>query len=344
MSDHATTPPELAGAAYERTVREQATKLRDELIKQTLEDIESWRKAVDNEWARAHPDQAATSPIPPEEIEQYRTHVRTEYFAWVVPAFERYLTPDPDDIDPVLDALRKIEGMFEGQADTAGNFTGASPALSRINDVRVDMAQWEGSFKNNFIDNFLTPLQSVVPNQRKLTNLVRHQLECNKIIYIRYRSAVLELLTKGIHATQMLNNARDPKAELWGTLVACAVGTALGAITGGWGLAATAVLLDAGGTLAQGLIPEPPPTNDLSAPTAVEVGTKISQAMSKLDGDTLDQERMVAAALDEICGMLEQNRSKAIHANLAGNFSVAAPQLNDATPRQITDGGFRPAD
>lgn len=343
MSDHATTPPELTGALYESTVRQQAAKLRDELIKQTLEDLESWRKAVDNEWSKAHPEDGNLSPIPPEEIEQYRTKVRTEYFAWVVPAFEKYLTPDPDDIDPVVDSLRKIEGMFEGEGDTAGDFTGASPALSRINDVRQDMAEWEGSFKNNFIDNFLTPLQSVVPNQRKLVNLVRQQLECNKIIYIRYRAAVLDLLKKGIDAAQMLNNARDPKAELWGTLVACAVGTALGAVTGGWGLAVTAVLLDAGGTLAQGLIPQPTPTNDLGAPTAVEVSTKISQAMSRLDQDTSEQERLVATALNDICGMLEASRSKTIAGNTAGNFSIASPALNDATGTQITDGGFRPA-
>lgn len=343
MSDQATTPANLAGATYENTVRQQAAKLRAELIKQTLEDIESWLKAVEHEWAMAHPDKPAGSPVPPAEAEQYRNKVRTEYFEWVVPAFERYLTPDPDDINPVIDALRKIEGMFEGEGDTAGNFNGASPALSRINDVRTDMAEWEGAFKNNFIDNFLTPLQSVVPNQRKLVTLVRGQLECNKIIYIRYRDAVLKLLEKGIHATQMLNNARDPKAELWGTLVACAIGTTLGAVTGGWGLAVTAVLLDAGGTLAQGLLPEPPQTNDLGAPTAVEVGIKITQAMNALDHDTSEQERLVANALNDITSMLESNRSKSIFANTAGNFSVAAPELNDAAATQITDGAFRPA-
>jgi hypothetical protein len=344
MPDHATTPPELAGGTYESTVRNQAAKLRDELIEQTLEDIESWLQAVENEWAKAHPDQSNLPPIPPQEVEQYRNHVRTEYFAWVVPAFERYLTPDPDDLDPVIDTLRTIEGMFEGDGDGAGNFHGASPALSRINDVRAEMGGWEGSFKNNFIDNFLTPLQSVVPNQRQLVTLVRNQLECNKIIYIRYRSAVVGLLKKGIDAAQILNNGRDPKAELWGTLVACALGTALGAVTGGWGLALTAVCLDAGGTLLQGLLPDPPETNDLSAPTAVEVGTKISQAMSALDVDTSAEEQRVAEALNAITSMLESQRSQDIFANKAGDFSVAAPSLNDATPTDITSGGFRPAD
>lgn len=343
MPDHATTPAHLAGAAYEDTVRRQAANLRDELIRQTIEDMDSWLKAAENEWTRAHPDRPFGPPIPPEEVEQYRAKVRTEYFAWVVPAFERYLTPDPDDIDPVIDTLRTIEGMFEGDGDGAGNFHGASPALSRINDVRAEMNGWQGSFKNNFIDNFLTPLQSVVPNQRQLVTLVRNQLECNKIIYIRYRSAVLDLLKKGIDATQMLDNGRDPKAELWGTLVACAVGTALGAVTGGWGLALVAVCLDAGGTLMQGLIPNPPETNDLSAPTAVEVGTKISQAMSALDHDTSAEEQRVAKALNAITSMLETRRRQDIFANRAGDFSVASPQLDEATPPQITGGGLRPA-
>jgi hypothetical protein len=342
VPDSPTTPPELAGAAYEKTVRDQAAKLKAELIRQTLEDIESWRKAVDNEWAKAHPEGGNLSPIPPEEIERYRNRVGTDYFEWVVPAFEKYLVPDPDDINPVIDALRKVEGMFEGEADTTGNWTGASPALGRINDVRVDMAEWEGSFKNNFVDNFLTPLQSVAPNQRKLARVAREQLECNKIIYIRYRSAVVKLLEKSISATQMLNNARDPKAELWGTLVACAIGTALGAVTGGWALA-VAVLLDAGGTLAQGLIPNPPETNDLSAPTATEVAVKISQAMSALDRDTSAEEQRVANALREITHMLETTRRQSVFANRSGDFSVASPALAEATHGQVTDGAFRPA-
>ena len=343
MSGEVTTPADLAGGTYDSTVRQQAQKLHDELVKQTLEDIESWMRAVENEWAKAHPGEQMGPPIPPEEVEGYRGKVRTEYFEWVVPAFEKCLKPDPDDLNPVIDTLRKIEGMFEGSADTAGNFTGASAALGRINDVRTEMSGWEGSFKDNFIDNFLTPLQSVVPNQRKLLSVVREQLECNKIIYIRFRKAVLELLKKSIDATQMLNNARDPKAELWGTLVACALGTALGAVTGGWGLAATAVLLDAGGTLAQGLLPNPPETNDLGAPTAAEVAVKVSQALSKLDGDTFEQEKLVADALNALATMLDDNRAKSIKANTPGNFSVAEPKLNEATPKQITDGSFRPA-
>ncbi|GLZ01039.1 hypothetical protein [Actinoplanes sp. NBRC 103695] len=343
MSGEVTTPADLAGGAYEGTVRQQAKKLHDELIKQTIEDMESWMKAVENEWAQAHPGEQMGPPIPPEEVQGYRVKVQNEYFEWVIPAFEQRLKPDPDDLDPVIDTMRTIEGMFEGSADTAGNFTGASAALGRINDVRVEMAGWEGTFKDNFIDNFLTPLQSVVPNQRKLLSVVRGQLECNKIIYVRYRKAVVELLKKSIDAVQMLNNARDPKSELWGTLVACAIGTALGAVTGGWGLAATAVLLDAGGTLAQGLLPDPPPTNDLSAPTAAEVAVKISEALNKLDADTYEQERMVADALNALGAMLEDNRATSIKANTPGAFSVAEPKLNEATPGQITGGSFRPA-
>jgi hypothetical protein len=44
---------------------------------------------------------------------------------------------------------------------------------------------------------------------------------------------VVKLLEKPISATQMLNNGRDAKAELWGTLVACAIGAAIGAVTAG---------------------------------------------------------------------------------------------------------------
>ncbi|MFI7603477.1 hypothetical protein [Actinoplanes sp. NPDC049681] len=54
-----------------------------------------------------------------------------------------------------------------------------------------------------------------------------------------------------------------------------------------------------------------------AVPTAVEAGAEIS--------------------------IFEASRSQAIFGNTAGNFSVATPAVNDATGKQITDGGFGPA-
>jgi hypothetical protein len=193
------TPPELAGAAFEATIRSKAAELKSELIRQTLEDQASWAKAVRIEWERAHPGLSAesTSLLPSEEeFESYRNTVRNEYYEWVEPAFERYLAPDPDATNPMIEALRTIESMFEGSQDNAGNFAPASAALARINDVRTDMSQWQGDLQVNFIDNFLTPLQSVSVSQAAVAKVVREQLECNKILYIRYRKGVLDLVNK----------------------------------------------------------------------------------------------------------------------------------------------------
>jgi hypothetical protein len=336
VSSQVDTPADLAGGTYKGTVREKAAQLKQELIKQTLDDIESWRKAVDLEWAQAHPDQAGNSPIPPAEIEGYRNTVRTEYYEWVEPAFEKYLEPDPDATNPMIASLRTIESSFEGSQDDAGNFSGGSPALSRINDVRTDMSQWQGDLQTNFIDNFLTPLQSASVNQAAVAKVVREQLECNKVLYIRYRKGVLELLDKSIQAVQTLNNGKDPKSFTWGTLVGIAVGTGLTLGTGG--LAVGGAVLIMGSTISQGLVPDPPKTNELSAPTAQEVAVKVSEAMSKMDADVIEEERKVERAFNNLLDTIGDARRQ------GGPLSVPEPALSSARPGEITDGSLRPHD
>ncbi|MEO3926008.1 hypothetical protein ABGB07_19375 [Micromonosporaceae bacterium B7E4] len=335
MSSQVDTPADLAGGTYKGTVREKAAQLKQELIRQTLDDIESWRKAVDLEWAQAHPE-SPHSPIPPEEIEGYRNTVRNEYYEWVEPAFEKYLEPDPDATNGMIAALRTIESSFEGSQDDAGNFSGASPALSRINDVRTDMSQWQGDLQVNFIDNFLTPLQTASVNQAAVAKVVREQLECNKILYIRYRKGVLELLDKSIQAVQTLNNGKDPKSFTWGTLVGISVGTAL--TIGSGGLAVAGAVLIMSSTISQGLVPDPPKTNELSAPTAQEVAVKVSEAMSKMDGDVIEEERKVEQALKNLLDAIGDARTG------TGPLTVPEPAISSARPGEITDGSLRPHD
>ncbi|MEQ4306028.1 hypothetical protein ABNF97_32355 [Plantactinospora sp. B6F1] len=335
MSSQVDTPADLAGGTYKGTVREKAAELKRELIRQTLDDIESWRKAVDLEWAQAHPE-SPHSPIPPEEVEGYRNTVRNEYYEWVEPAFEKYLEPDPDALNEMITALRTIESSFEGSQDDAGNFSGASPALSRINDVRTDMSQWQGDLQVNFIDNFLTPLQTASVNQAAVAKVVREQLECNKILYIRYRKGILELLDKSIQAVQTLNNGKDPKSFTWGTLVGISVGTAL--TIGSGGLAVAGAVLIVSSTVSQGLVPDPPKTNELSAPTAQEVAVKVAEAMSKMDGDMIEEERKVEQALKNLLDTIGDARTG------TGPLAVPEPAISSARPGEITDGSLRPHD
>ncbi|MEU8238262.1 hypothetical protein AB0C07_08460 [Actinoplanes missouriensis] len=344
MSGRAATPPELAGAAFEQTVRQQAQRLKEELIRQTLEDVTSWKRAVDDKWANDHPDLPFNSPIPPEEVEQYRQRVRTQDYEWIVPSFERFLVPDPDELNPAIDALAQIEAMFEGEADFSGNWVGASAALVRINDVRAEMGGWQGTFANNFIDNFVTPLQNLAPNHRELIRLSRDQLECTKTIYLRFRKSVLELLDQSIKATQSLSGGCDPDVAKWGTIAAVVVGTVLGPVAAGWGLVA-AVLLDAGGTFAQGLVPEGgrKTESDLAAPTATEVAMNVHAAMSALGNDVFGEEEVATAAMRMIAGVVGDRRQEGARSNRSGPFTVATPALADATPAQLLGGALRPA-
>jgi hypothetical protein len=340
MTSQVTTPPELAGGTFANTIRTKANELKQELIKQTLDDIESWRRAVEHEWAIAHPGEWSGPPIPPEEIEGYRNTVRNEYYEWIVPAFERYLQPDPDATNPMISNLRQIESMFGGSQDDAGTFSPASSALGRVNDVRADMNHWEGDLQINFIDNFVTPLQTVSLNQAAVAKGVREVLEMNKIVYIRYRQGILKLVTEAIEAVKTLNNGRDPKSHTWGTLVGISIGTILTIVPGA---APIGVALIVGSTLAQGLTPDPPKTNELSAPTAQEVAFNVSKAMSTMDKDIYDKgEKPVEDAFKAIYSAISGARSSAIGSNVSGPLSVANPAVSTSKPGDVTDGSLRP--
>lgn len=342
-----TTPAECAGQAYVSAVREKALKLKKELIRQTLEDASSWSRAVNDKWANDHPGEWDGLPIPKEEVEQYRDRVRTQDYEWVVPSFERFLEPDPDQLIPIIDALATIEATFEGAAKPGGGWSGASPALGRINDVRTEMGYWQGDFKDNFIDYFVTPLESVVPNQREMVKYSRQAIEGAKIIHIRFRKSVLNLLDNAIKATQQLSNGACTGADAakWGTIAMCALGTVGGAVAGGIpGLAAGAVIIDVLGTVGGGLVPSGNEATklELAANTATEVAQKIMSAQSALDNDTFIAEEDVKKSLMDLCQGLSASRMKSLASNVSGPFAVATPALAGATPGQITSGHFRP--
>jgi hypothetical protein len=338
------TPADLAGNAYISAVRSKASQLKTELINQTLNDMESWRKAVNVQWANAHPDQpdGPHSPISPQEYADYQNRVAHDYYEWVEPAFERYLKPDPDAANAMIDVLGTIESSFQGSTDNAGHFTPTSPALSRITDALIDMDHWQGQLQENFVGNFLSPLQNVSRNEGSVANAARELLLLNKIHYIRYRKSVLNLLDTSIRAVQLLNNQRDPKPCLWGTLVAISIGTVLTAGTGG--VLAVGIAGIVAGTLGQGLIPDPPEKNDLAAPTAQEVAVNITNAMTKLDQDTYHNgEEKLERSFRDLYATISELRSNNVASNISGPLNVARPDLDAASPADILGGSFVPS-
>jgi hypothetical protein len=341
------TPADLAGQSYERAVRDRAGRLKQELIRQTLEDAASWTRAVNDKWANAHPGEWDGLPIDKAEVDQYRQQVSTRDYEWVVPSFERFLQPDPDTLDPIINALATIEGSLQGQANANGTWTGASAALGRINDVRDDLKFWDGAFKDNFIDYFVTPLEAVVPNQREVIRYTRQAVEGAKIIHIRMRRAVLNMLDTGIKATQQLSNGACTGADVmkWGSIAMCVVGSAVGALaTGPAAVLAGAVIIDAGGTILNGLVPpdEEKTKLELAAETATGVASNILNAQSVLGNDTYVAEEDVARSLRSLHQIVVEGRMSTLTSNVSGPFGVATPALADATPAQITGGYFRP--
>ena len=332
------TPTEFAGGAYTGTVRSKAADLKRKLIDQTIKDVESWAKAVELEWDQAHPDGVGKqSPIDPAEVESYRNKVRNEYYEWVIPTFERYLEPDPDALNPLISNMQQIETMFQGSSAGAGGLTGASGALSRINDVRTDMGHWEGRFQENFVDNFVTPLQGASTNMRIVAIVAREQLECTKSAYIAYRKNTIELLDKSIQAVDLLNNQKNPGPVKWTAIGLIAVGTLLTLATGGWAAAGAVCIIS--GTVWGGALPGEPIKNDLAAPTAQEVAVKIVEALSNLDRKTLDDEKKLESGMNNLSEAISSTR--AVAKGTSGPLSVARPLLT-TTPGEVTTESLYP--
>ncbi len=204
------------------------------------------------------------------------------------------------------------------------------------------MGGWQGRFATNFTDSFVTPLQNVVPNQRELIRFSREQLECTKAVYCRFRKSVLELLDTSLQAVQSLTGGCDPEVAKWATITSVVVGTMLGPVATGWGLLG-AVLLDAGGTFAGGLVPDAGrrTESNLAAPTATEVAMKVHAAMSALGNDLFAEEEKAATAMRMIAGVVGDHRQEALRSNRSGPFVVATPALAGATPAQLMSGAFR---
>ncbi|MEV4276899.1 hypothetical protein [Actinoplanes xinjiangensis] len=246
----------------------------------------------------------------------------------------------------LIASLASIEGMLEGRADADGTWVGASAALGRINDVRVEMAFWEGAFKDNFIDRFVTPLEAVVPNQRELIRYSRNAIEGAKVIHIRFRKSVLTMLDNAIKATQQLSNSACTGSDAlkWGSIALCALGTIGGALTAGTGVLVAAVVIDVAGTIGGGLVPPDQEQTklDLAADTATEVAANILNAQSVLGNDTCTAEEDVARSLRDLHRGLAAERLKTVTSNVSGPFCVATPALADATPARLLAGAFRP--
>ncbi|MBO0867412.1 MAG: hypothetical protein J2P15_02505 [Micromonosporaceae bacterium] len=345
-TDDVTTPPELAGQAYESAVRSKAAQLKEKLINQTLKDVDSFKDAVWSQWAADHPGLDPSSSAEPNstDIQRYMDTVRNDYYEWVVPAFERYLTPDPDAANAMIDTLNAIQNNFGGTADGTGNFTPSHPGLVRIGDALNDLTYWVGALQENFIDNFLSPLQNVALNEGTVAQVARELLLLNKINYIRHRNAVLKLLDASATALDNLVT-KNPKPALWATLIVTSIGTVLTAGTAGTVLV-LGTTLSIAGTLGQGLVPNQPVERqtDLSAPTAQEVAVNIADAIGRLDSDTEANDVRLVEGFKQAYDLISHLRSSYIASNTSGPLNVARPGLDSARPASIVGAAFRPSD
>ncbi|GIJ57417.1 hypothetical protein [Virgisporangium aurantiacum] len=358
------TPAEVAGAAYTGTLMSQAHKLKAELIRQTIEDLESWRNALEKEWTAAHPDlagkpgvivhdgfyqepsQVGGAPtltrIPEAEMEGYRNQIRNEYYEWVVPAFEQFREPDPDALNPMIDNMRQIESWFGGSQDEARPGSGSTQrsAIARIDSVRGDMEEWKGTFQINFLDNFVNPLQTVSHNMSGVAKGTHDGLELAKSVYVRQRLEVLKLLDTSIKAVQALNNARDPEAHTWATLIGISVGTILTAASGPVMWIGIALIVTS--TISQGFTPDPAAQFEVSAPTAQEVALKVSQALGRISSKTAGDEHKVQTMFHQMWGELSTSRSASMSSNTEGPYVVPRPDISTAKAGDFNDNTLAP--
>lgn len=147
-----TTPADLAGAVYEAAVQSKAAKLKATLAEKAWRDAKTLERVYMREF-RGNPNFTVRN-----EMDTLRADLETEY-AWIEPVFRRYLSPDPDAMNEVIDTLESLAAMFGVPVDDAHRFGAYGGGLTKIWEVYNDLGSWKGSFQENFTEKFLNPLR-----------------------------------------------------------------------------------------------------------------------------------------------------------------------------------------
>lgn len=351
---NADTPPEYANQSFVPALTEKAEQLRQEFVRQTLQDLNSYLEALLQEYNKANPDRPATNVtsgafsviisngpglpndevlLTDAEIRQWQYAIENEHYAWVVPTFERYLTPDPDEANLAIDNLGTIAAMFGGSVAEAGELGNRDLGLTGLQTVRDQMENhWEGSFQQTFIGNFVAPLENGLACQAAAARISKELLEANKISKIAQRKAILDLLDKAIAALGDLGaGGKSAKSYAWGTLVGIAAGTLIAA-TGGMAAWVGAVIISSS-TLAQGLeVGSDAEPVEIGGTTAQDVAVAVQRALTKQDEKFVDDETLVADALTRL------HQDVAAARKVIGQLGVNRPDLHGASSADIQRG------
>ncbi|MEG3636821.1 hypothetical protein [Micromonospora palythoicola] len=355
---NADTPSEYTNQNFVPTLKEQAERLRQEFVRQTLEDLNSYLDALLLEYNRANPDRPASTVtsggfsviinngpglpnsevlITEAEIRRWQDAIQNEHYAWVVPTFEGYLTPDPDEANPAIESLGKIAESFGGVATEAGKLGNRDLGLAGLQTVRDQMERhWEGSFQQTFIGNFLAPLENGQACQAAAARISKELLEANKISKIAQRKAILDLIEKALTALGDLEaRGKSASSYQWATLVGIASGTLIAA-TGGIAAWIGAVIISAS-TLAQGLKVGDDDPVELGGVTAQDVAVAVQRALTKQNEKFVADETQVADAFTRLHGDIVEARK------VVGQLGVNRPDLYGAAPADIYGGGLTPS-
>ncbi|MFY1669004.1 hypothetical protein ACN27G_03455 [Plantactinospora sp. WMMB334] len=351
---NADTPSAYTNANFNPALTQKAERLRQEFVRQTLQDMNSYLDALLEEYNRANPDRPALTVtsggfsviinegpglpnserlITEAEIREWQHAIEHEHYAWVVPTFEGYLTPDPDEANSAIDNLGKIAEIFGGAATESGKLGNRDLGLTGLQTVRDQMENhWEGSFQQTFISNFVAPLENGQACQAAAARISKELLEANKISKIAQRKAVLDLLDKAIAALGDLGaGGKSAKSYAWSTLVGIAAGTLI-ATTGGIAAWIGAVIISTS-TLAQGLeVGSDKEPVELGGTTAQDVAVAVQRALTKQNEKFVEDETKVADALTR----LQQDVAAA--RKVIGQLGVNRPDLYGATPTDIQRG------
>ncbi|MEV4702752.1 hypothetical protein [Actinoplanes sp. NPDC049316] len=352
---NADTPAAYANAQYVPALKQKAEKLRQEFVRQTLKDLDSYLAALLEEYNKANPDKPATTVtsggfsvivqngpgLPDSEIyltdaqvKQWQDAIQNEHYAWVVPTFEGYLTPDPDEANPAIDALDQIAQMFGGPTAEQNGLGNRDLGLAGLKTVREEMTQhWEGAFQQTFLTNFVAPLENGEACQAAAARLSKEILEANKISKIAQRKAVLDLIDKALEALGDLGaGGKSSKEYAWSTLVGIAAGTLLAATGGTIAVWVGAVIISSS-TLAQGLsVGSDAKKVDVGGATAQEVAVAVQRALRNQNEKFVEDETKVADALTELRNGIAAGRQ------VIGQLGVNRPNLYGASSQDVHRG------
>lgn len=217
-------------------------------------------------------------------------------------SFKPFYERNPQPLVSMMGDLDKVKAELE------------DPATEKMDTVKGDIQDWQGSAAETFVENFLTPFPKTVTNQVEIVVELHGALNACKEILDRGRKDAITVADNAIAALKRgleIDDKNDTGMLLTiaGAVVAVAAaipsaGTSLGAYALGMGLVGSAVSISSASVAAKPITGTDPDT----------ILLQLDDALRELSSGMTQEEDILAGVLQKDAGVIDANMRKVLPA------------------------------